>query len=213
MKVLYDIQNKIITTWWDEEINLGQPDEVYPGEENIKKIYDFPDISNPSILPYPLDYYHIDKNGKLIHNETKTPYFNTKAHHFELSHDPIKEGLFNIDKEAEYVRRSFITTIPGQILNYTIKESEARRFISDGRPTDTTKYKMLTAESKSRKIDINDLADIIIAKADEWITISANIEAIRLQYKDLIKSLNSEKIEIGDITIIVEEATRLMREI
>ena len=212
MKVSYNIKSKTIVTWWNEELGTGEPDEIYPGDEIEKKIYDFPDIINPSALPYGLQYYEIN-NGELILSEEKTKELNIKTYHPDLPQLNRENALNDIDQAAENVRKSFITALPGQMLSYSIKEAEARQFIADNRPTDISDYKMLTAESKGRKIDISELADIIIAKADEWILITANIESIRLQYKDLIKSLNIEKVSIDDIKVIVEEATRLLQEI
>lgn len=212
MKVSYNIEDKRIITWWDEESNTGMEDVVYPGQEQEKAIYNIPNINHPDELQHPITAYCFNADGELEAVKERIEDKPPQGYSVDSFHHNIEFALLSVDGAAEDVRNSFITAKAGQILTYNIKESEARKFIAENRPDDATDYPMLAAESKGRNIDINSLADIIISKANEWIVIAANIETIRLQYKDLLKALDNST-EVDDIRVITEEAVRTLKEI
>lgn len=213
MKVSYNTTTKFIITWWDEESGIGIPDQIYPMDNGEKVIIDLPEINEPGFLEFPLDCYVFDDDNNMVVDAGRSMVHNPANSITENLSDfnKAKVELINrIDAVAEKTRESHITNLPGQIMAYAAKEAEAINFVNAGYPDNTQDYIMLYKESTERKIPINELADTIIEKATEWKLVSANIEAVRLKYKDLALSLTSESATRDDMLVIGEEATKLL---
>ncbi len=84
-----------------------------------------------------------------------------------------------IDAEAEGMRALFITPGSGQALTYIRKEAEARAYVADNGASTP----LLTAEASATGVTVADLAATVIASADQWTAIGAQIEALRIGAK------------------------------
>lgn len=102
----------------------------------------------------------------------------------------VNAAVNDIDQKAGEVRATYITVAPGQEAAYLLKADEARRFLADPEP-DESSYPMLSMESGAMGQDISELARVILQKADEWQYISGVIESRRLYWKDKIRSADN----------------------
>lgn len=84
-----------------------------------------------------------------------------------------------IDAAAESVRLRFLTAGAGQAMTYVRKEAEARAWTADN----VAETPFLAAEAAARGMTIAALAAEVIAMADQWTTIGAAIEGLRMGAK------------------------------
>lgn len=216
MKISYDIKSKTIITWWSEETGKGESDTVWHGEEDTKKIYEFVDISSPSDLIYPITCYVINERGDIIPHSERIKMLNPKlepSKHNETFNFLLSRAICEINKAADKIRAEYFTINVGLLSVYLMKEVEARNFILNNCPDDTTNYIMLSREASERKIPIDKLAMSIIKKVTEWKLVSSDIECTRLTYIDLLKSLSLKTTTNCDVNAITKEAITTLHEI
>lgn len=77
------------------------------------------------------------------------------------------------------LRRTFITTIPGQEMIYLAKEAEAKAWIADPSP-DIADFPLLAAEAGLTAPDADQLAQLWLNLGSQWRQVAAQIEAARL---------------------------------
>ena len=83
-----------------------------------------------------------------------------------------------IDQAAGRARARYITVAPGQEAVYIVKERQAREYAAAGYPADAVPP-LVQADADALGITPQEAADAIIAKADTWIALAAQIERIR----------------------------------
>ncbi len=96
------------------------------------------------------------------------------------------EARRQIDAAAEAARGQYLTPGSGQAIVYTRKEEEARRLlaaVAAGQAIDPAAYPHLAAEVGITAPTIEEVANVVVAMADAWSAISAQIEGIRLSAK------------------------------
>lgn len=90
---------------------------------------------------------------------------------------PLKRAMTDgVNARAEALRNIYLTPGSGQAITYTRKEAEARAW-SDG--ADPASFPFLTAEAAATGASIADVAALVIAQADAWVTVGAAIEGRR----------------------------------
>lgn len=89
-----------------------------------------------------------------------------------------------VDKYAGAARSRYITDAPGQESIYILKDQQARAFAAAGY-TGTVPV-LVQADADALGITVQSAADAIIAQADAWIIIAAEIEAARRRGKAAI---------------------------
>lgn len=85
-----------------------------------------------------------------------------------------------VDALAGETRARFISTVPGQEATYLKKADEAARYTEGDDPAG---YPYITAEAAATGQTPAAVAALIAAKAAQWTTINAQIEAIRIAAK------------------------------
>ena len=114
----------------------------------------------------------------------------------------VKALSLEIDRAAGEARERYITVVPGQAETYTAKALEAERYIAAGAPTDLTQYPLIQAEVNAFGYpDGAAAANAILAKRDLWMQKGAQIEELRLKYKNLISKATT-----------IQEAARLRQQ-
>ncbi len=93
----------------------------------------------------------------------------------------------DIDAAAESVRSRFLTPGAGQAMTYARKESEARAWAAD----DGVATPFLSAEASARGMAIADVAFEVLAQADAWVIIGAEIEARRMAAKGSVATAST----------------------
>lgn len=93
-----------------------------------------------------------------------------------------KRAMREIDSGAGTLRGRVITSVRGQAETYLAKEAEARAWLADPLQ-DPAQFKLPCAEIGITGLDMLDVCTKIVAKADEWKTLAAAIEAVRLGKK------------------------------
>ena len=90
-------------------------------------------------------------------------------------------AIGRINAAAGDLRRSFITSIPGQEMLYLAKENEARLYIADPAP-DMADYPLTAAEIGPGLTapDAWSLAQIWLNMGAQWRAVGAQIETVRL---------------------------------
>lgn len=102
----------------------------------------------------------------------------------------------HIDLEAERVRLRFITPGAGQAMVYQRKAEEARAYLA-GVDFDPERYPILRASVGIEADTIGEVANLVLAREQEWVFVGAAIEAARLGAKASI-----------DLADTIEEANR-----
>lgn len=90
-----------------------------------------------------------------------------------------------IDTQAGETRKRFITEVPGQEMTYMRKETEARAYVAAHGPK-AADYPLLSAEASVKEVALLDLANTVIANANAWSVVGAQIEALRIGAKDAV---------------------------
>lgn len=91
-----------------------------------------------------------------------------------------------IDDCAGEARARYITVAPGQDAVYIKKEQQSQAYKDAGYPVDETGYELVTAQKNADSTTATVAADYILATAASWKTIAANIEELRISYKNQI---------------------------
>lgn len=91
-----------------------------------------------------------------------------------------------VDDCAGEARAKYVTISPGQTAVYIEKEKQAKAFKDAGYPVDETGYEFITAEKNAQGVSATIAADTVLATAAGWKLLAANIEEIRLDYKNQI---------------------------
>ncbi|WP_310620873.1 hypothetical protein [Flexibacterium corallicola] len=92
-----------------------------------------------------------------------------------------------MSKLDEVADKAF-TASASRTARYMAKETEARAFKAAGYSGDGTDYPTLAAEAPARGLSKQELADLIITKADAWRTFGANAEAARASLQAAVSS-------------------------
>lgn len=87
------------------------------------------------------------------------------------------ELLARINREAGEFRARFITEIPGQQMTYLDKEAQARGLVAGGDPAAAP---MIVGEAKVRGLKLEQMAALVIGRADELRALGALIEVRRV---------------------------------
>jgi hypothetical protein len=104
--------------------------------------------------------------------------------------DTVKiEVQAQIDAEAEKARLRFITPGSGQALEYTKTEIEARTYLADPAPVESSKaWPWLSAEQAAQHAlgkdpTLGQIAEQVIIQAQAWAVVGPIIKTIRRQAK------------------------------
>jgi hypothetical protein len=97
------------------------------------------------------------------------------------------EAQARIDALAGQARLKYISTSPGQDATYTAKLKDAEAYVAAGYPTDASAYKWIMTEATHTQMTPVQVANRIIAAANLWITVGAEIEGARQAAKVAIK--------------------------
>jgi hypothetical protein len=99
--------------------------------------------------------------------------------------DALRAALvMGVDNEAERMRATHITALPGHVSAYWLKAEAARRWLADNDASTV----MLASEARARGMTIAELAAQVIAKADAWAIVADAIEGIRFTAKAAIEA-------------------------
>jgi hypothetical protein len=98
------------------------------------------------------------------------------------------EAEKRVDALAGQVRLKYISSSPGQDATYALKLKDAEAYIAAGYPAEATDYKWIAAEAAHTQMTPAQVADRIIASANLWVTIGAEIEGARQAAKVAIKA-------------------------
>jgi len=106
--------------------------------------------------------------------------------------DQLKEdSKTEIDNCAGEARDRYVTTTKAQDAVYVLKEKEAEKYKGNGYPADLTGYPFVQADKNARNFNTGqEAADDILTLATNWTYLAAQIEEIRLGYKDQIDQSN-----------------------
>lgn len=98
----------------------------------------------------------------------------------------VQRAHAEIDKAAGQTRARYITAVPGQEVTYILKERQAREYKSAGYPSNASAWPFVVSEARSvsgaatpNQVQLQQGADGIIAQADAWIVLAAQIEQVR----------------------------------
>jgi hypothetical protein len=110
-------------------------------------------------------------------------------------------ALRNVDREAENRRLAYITPGSGQALVYQEKRREAEAAIAAfeaaaGEPVNPARFPLLAAELDISGLGLNELAQAVLAKAQDWTAAAAAIEGTRLKAKrDIAAAASAEDVD------------------
>lgn len=96
------------------------------------------------------------------------------------------EAVARINREAGATRALYVTVATGQEGTYTAKEREARAYATDPAP-DPARYPYLSAEATFTNSPIAAIAALILATADAWTAVNAEIEGRRRGALEAVK--------------------------
>lgn len=88
-----------------------------------------------------------------------------------------------VDRRAEAARAAHGLLLAGQQQTYAAKSAEARALLAGG---DAADCPFLEREAAARGVELLALAAAVVAKADEWAALAAEIEALRSGAKQAI---------------------------
>lgn len=116
----------------------------------------------------------------------------------------MAKGL--IDVTAGKARQRYITAAPGQDAVYLMKYDEAKAYKDAGYPTigGPDEYPHLTAEATSTSQTEQQVADLVIATRDAWVTLSASIEGERIGGKqDVDAGVDEAEVDASSTATII----------
>jgi len=100
-------------------------------------------------------------------------------------------AIGRVNAKAGELRRTFITSIPGQEMLYMAKEAEARAWVAATAP-DLADYPLMSAEVGLTAPDAAQLAQLWLNLGAQWRQVAGQIEAARLGAVYAIESAGSE---------------------
>jgi hypothetical protein len=104
---------------------------------------------------------------------------------------PLKAAaVARIDADAEAVRGNFITLGAGQAMVYQQKRVEAEAYIADPQIA-PAEIPHIVREAEMNDISLFDQAVIILTMSENWKTVSAVIENLRLGAKRAVEAASS----------------------
>ena len=116
---------------------------------------------------------------------------------------PVEEvrpaALSAIDLAAGRARARFITTAPGQESVYQLKREHALNYAAAGYTGDVPA--MVAAEAVAQGITEQAAADFILATAEQWIAVAAQIEQLRQAGKTAVRAAGT----VAEIETIVSD--------
>lgn len=98
--------------------------------------------------------------------------------------------LAEIDRQAEAVRGLFITNTASQPSVYLAKEAEAEAYVADPNIA-LGLIPNIVREAERTGDTLMNVSAVILTKAQEWRTVSAIIEDLRLGAKDAVRAAGS----------------------
>lgn len=110
-------------------------------------------------------------------------------------------AIKTLNKQIGIVRAKYITIIPGQESIYLAKENEAIRYIADATPN-LADYPLIASEIGITATTAYELAQIWLFMADQWRTIAAALEAIRLTAKDSV----TNAVDVAGVDTVLNNA-------
>lgn len=111
-----------------------------------------------------------------------------------------------IDDCAGEARARYITVSPGQDAVYIKKEEQSQKFKDASYPVDETGYELVTAQKNADGTSATVAADYILAKAAAWKLLAANIEELRLSYKNQIDTA----VDINSVKALTNKGRALL---
>ncbi|RUU75711.1 hypothetical protein [Mesorhizobium sp. M7A.F.Ca.MR.362.00.0.0] len=100
-----------------------------------------------------------------------------------------------IDDGAGEVRKRFITAVPGQEMVYQQKRLEAEQLMANP-DIATAEIPHIAAEAALNNITSYDQAVVVLTMSEQWTTVSAQIETMRLAAKAAVaRAANPAAIE------------------
>jgi len=103
----------------------------------------------------------------------------------------IDEAILQINYAAEKAHRKYITLGFGQMMLYLEKAEQATDFVAANYPKNSSGFPLIEAEAKATNKSPKLVADNILLRRAEWITIAAKIESIRFAGFTLLKTSKS----------------------
>jgi hypothetical protein len=98
-----------------------------------------------------------------------------------------------IDTAAGRARARYITAVPGQEATYLLKEQQSRSYIaalaSETPPFDASAWPLVAAEAAATGASPAAAALSVIAQADAWMPLNAQIEQLRIGAKRAVESM------------------------
>lgn len=99
-------------------------------------------------------------------------------------------AVADINRAAGFIRRLYVTDIPGQEAIYMMKEAEARAWVASADP-DPTQFPLITAEIGITGTDGDQVAQVYLHLAGIYVAAAAQLETARLGYIAQVESASS----------------------
>lgn len=107
----------------------------------------------------------------------------------------LENAKISVDRAAELARTRIITPGSGQAMTYLRKADAARSYLAGAAISDAQMLR-LTEEANLTGQSLTEVSTSIVAMADQWENLDAQIDAIRLRSKqDLSTATSGEQIE------------------
>ena len=118
------------------------------------------------------------------------------------------DGVDKVNQMIGETRKKYITDIAGQESTYREKEEQARAYLAaDPEPVDLKEYRMIQREVDATGWTPYQAAQVVLAIADQWRTLAADVEGLRRGYTVQVEAATS-KAEIAalvyDLTLTLE---------
>jgi len=108
--------------------------------------------------------------------------------------DEKNKALKIVDEQVGYIRSKYITTTPGQSEIYTEKLRQAITLVENNYVLDGSfPSSLVQVDTVVYNITIQQAADNIIAKYNEWLALAVQLETIRLGVKKVIENAESKE--------------------
>lgn len=109
-----------------------------------------------------------------------------------------KEAILQIDTAAERAREQFMTPGAGQALTYQRKLEEARAYANDA----PGPFPLLEASVGSDGADVAAVAATVLATADAWSVVAAQIEGQRLRAKRAVAAAETHAAIVAELAAL-----------
>jgi hypothetical protein len=111
-----------------------------------------------------------------------------------------------LDDCAGEARARYITVAPGQDAVYIKKEEQSQKYKDAGYPADETGYELVTAQKNADSSTATEAADYILATAASWKILAANIEELRMSYKNQIAAA----VDVNSVIALANKGKALL---